>query len=111
MLIATQIQRVILYGKTWVLYFAYPAAGLSHCLDQDKQLELAHAMIYCIKIQYIQRRRSVAHLLVLNLRDSAAEDHVRKRPFTIKPKPLYPFGLTELIAKIKSFFEKNKNNK
>ncbi len=33
MLIATQIQRlVMLNGKTWVLYFAYPASGLSHCL-------------------------------------------------------------------------------
>ena len=33
--------------KTWVLYFiAYPAVGLSHRLVQDKQLELAHAVIY-----------------------------------------------------------------
>lgn len=32
--------------KTWVLYFTYPAAGLSHRLDQDKQLEIAHAERY-----------------------------------------------------------------
>ena len=25
---------------------AYPAAGLSHCLVQDKQPELAHVVIY-----------------------------------------------------------------
>ena len=31
----------------WVLYlFAYPAVGLSLCLDQDKQLEIAHVEIY-----------------------------------------------------------------
>ena len=30
--IATQIQRlVILNGKTWVLYLAYPVSRLSHC--------------------------------------------------------------------------------
>ena len=28
------------------LLLTYPAAGLSHCLDQDKQLEIAHAEIY-----------------------------------------------------------------
>ena len=38
--VATQIQRlVVLYGKTWVLYFAYPDVGLSHCLAKDKQLD------------------------------------------------------------------------
>jgi hypothetical protein len=37
----------MLNRKTWVLYlFAYPAAGLSLCLDQDKQLEIAHVEIY-----------------------------------------------------------------
>ena len=31
--IATLIQRLnMLNGKTWVLYFAYPVCGLSHCL-------------------------------------------------------------------------------
>ena len=30
-----------------MLYFlAYPTRGLSHCLAQDKQLELAHAVSY-----------------------------------------------------------------
>lgn len=28
---------------------AYPTHGLSHRLDQDKQLESAHAKIYCRK--------------------------------------------------------------
>ncbi len=38
--IATPIQRLnVLNVKTWVLYFAYPTCGLSHCLAQDKQLE------------------------------------------------------------------------
>ena len=45
--IATRIQQlIVLNGKTWVLYFAYPTSGLSHCLVQDKQLEIAHAEIY-----------------------------------------------------------------
>ena len=29
----------MLYGKTWVLYFAYPVTGLLHCLAKDKQLD------------------------------------------------------------------------
>ena len=29
------------------LLLAYPTSGLSHCLDQDKQLEIAHAVRYC----------------------------------------------------------------
>ncbi len=36
-----------IYEKTWVsLSFAYPTHGLSHRLDKDKQLELAHAVRY-----------------------------------------------------------------
>ena len=31
------------------LLLAYPTHGLSHCLDQDKQLESAHAKTYCKK--------------------------------------------------------------
>ena len=74
-----------------VLYCsAYPTAGLSHCLVQDKQLELAHAVKYCNfcthnkvggMVQYTQRGRfgCVSSGLV-NLRDSAVEDNVRKRP-------------------------------
>ena len=37
---------VIKTRKTWEsLLLAYPTHGLSHCLDQDKQLELAHAIV------------------------------------------------------------------
>jgi len=73
--------------KTWEkLSIAYPAVGLSHCLVQDKQLEMTHVVIYCSRFPYLQKiekrlqytlsGRSVAFLLDLNLRDSTAEDNV-----------------------------------
>ena len=62
------------------LLLAYPTVGLSHRLGQDKQLELAHAVIYSIgTIHPTQTLRCVSSDL-LNLRDSTVEDHVRKRP-------------------------------
>ena len=83
--VATQIQRlVVLYGKTWVLYFAYPDVGLSHCLAKDKQLDSPRRDILGW-VQYTQSGRSccVSSWLV-NLRDSTSEDNVRKRPLTTK---------------------------
>ena len=73
-------------------FLAYPTVGLSHCLVQDKQLELAHATAYYKPAPSIQRTKDtgiihpnadvpVASLLDLNVRDSTAEDNVRKRPF------------------------------
>ena len=76
--------------KTWVLYFAYPAVGLSHCLVQDKQLDsprrdiLRLSQIEWTECNTLNVDVSVAFLLDLNLRDSTAEDNVRKRPFTTK---------------------------
>ena len=78
-------------------FLAYPAAGLSHCLDQDKQLELAHAKVYYWPLPPQQQARigyntlyadvPVAYLLVLNVRDSAAEDNVRERPKPLSNDP------------------------
>ena len=79
--------------KTWVpLLSAYPAAGLSHRLDQDKQHELAHAVRYDDPSRCgNDHSRGVSYTnadaplrifwSLVNLRDSAAEDNVRKRPF------------------------------
>ena len=84
----------MLNRKTWVLYlFAYPAAGLSLCLDQDKQLEIAHAEIYCrdihkIGIGYNTPNADVpvagTFVEMSNLLDLTAEDNVRKRPFMLR---------------------------
>ena len=63
------------------------------CLDQDKQLEIAHVVIYCSVSPLLAGEQGTIHptwtfrlrsLLVLNLRDSHVEDNVRKRPFTTK---------------------------
>ena len=74
-------------------HLAYPTSGLSHCLGQDKQLELAHVVIYdtpyshiyIINVnwaQYTPRGRSgCASSCTIELRDSTTEDNVRKRPF------------------------------
>ena len=89
--IATRIQRLIMLNrKTWVLYFAYPAHGLSHCLAKDKQLDSPRRDILTVPITIWAGFNTpeadvpVASLLGLNLRDSCAEDNVRKRPFTTK---------------------------
>ena len=50
----------------------------------------------------------VAYLLVLNLRDSAAEDNVCKRPFTTNIRPACPLGLSESVAKIRKKYETTK---
>ena len=74
------------------LLLAYPTVGLSHCLVQDKQLEIAHAVRYYTKSAHHDERESAGYntpnadaqlrsLLDLNLRDSTVEDNVRKRPF------------------------------
>ena len=60
--------QVVGNAKTFAPLEAFygPISGSRIALHQDKQLELAHAVRYCdIKVQYTQRRRSVAHLLVL----------------------------------------------
>ena len=47
--IATQIQRLVNFEterRGCSTFLAYPTVGLSHCLAKDKQLELAHAVIY-----------------------------------------------------------------
>ena len=44
--IVTQIQRFIICKDVGALLIAHPTCGLSHCLAQDKQLEIAHAVIY-----------------------------------------------------------------
>ena len=50
--------------KTWEsLLLAYPTAGLSHRLVQDKQLELAHAKVYCVVYNTPIVDASVAYLL------------------------------------------------
>ena len=72
------------------LLLAYPTVGLSHCLVQDKQLELAHAVRYYTGLPSLQVAAGyntpnadapLRSLLDLNLRDSTVEDNVRKRPF------------------------------
>ena len=89
--IATRIQQlIVLNGKTWVLYFAYPTSGLSHCLVQDKQLDSPRRDILTVPMKIWTGDNTpeadvpVASLLDLNLRDSDVEDNVRKRPFTTK---------------------------
>ena len=69
-----------------MLYFTYPAVGLSHRLVQDKQLDSPRRDI--LKLFFDRAVNNtpemdviVAYLLDLNLRDSTAEDNVRKRPF------------------------------
>ena len=73
-----------------MLYFAYPAHGLSHCLAKDKQLDSPRRDILTVPIKIWtgfntpEADAPVAFLLGLNLRDSCAEDNVCKRPFTTK---------------------------
>ena len=43
------------------LLLAYPTVGLSHCLVQDKQLELAHAVIYYTRVCTIKMRAGIIH--------------------------------------------------
>ena len=58
-----------------------PCVGSRIALYQNKQLEIAHAVIYCNIIQYTLRRRfGCVSFGTLNLRDSHTKDHVRKRP-------------------------------
>ena len=48
--------------KTWVLYFlTYPVCGLSHRLDKDKQLELAHVVIYYTIAYTIKMKAGIIH--------------------------------------------------
>jgi len=61
-LISSQVLAFVLgfiNVKTWEsLLLAYPKSqALALPLHQDKQLELAHAVIYCNRIQYTQRGR------------------------------------------------------
>jgi len=105
--IATQIQRLnMINGKTWVLYFAYPAVGLSHCLAKDKQLDSPRRDILTVPMKIWAGFNTpeadvpVASLLGLNLRDSTAEDNVRKRPFTTKVLTLMPFRAIRVGCKI-----------
>ena len=99
------------------LLLAYPTVGLSHCLVQDKQLELAHAVRYYTGLP--SPRVSAGYntpnadaplrsLLDLNLRDSTVEDNVRKRPFFQNVLTPSPYGLTESGAKIRNYFESSK---
>ena len=102
-----------IYGKTWVLYYSLiPSLGSRIALAKDKQLEIAHAVIYCrnsLHLLYIGRhgyntshceRSSCVSSCTLNLRDSHIEDNVRKRPFTNKVMTLSPFaGLTEPLQR------------
>ena len=39
--------RLVKRKDVGALLLAYPTHGLSHCLDQDKQLEIAHVVKYC----------------------------------------------------------------
>lgn len=46
--LVSRIVWCIKMRKTWEFStLAYPTVGLSHCLDQDKQLEIAHVVRYC----------------------------------------------------------------
>ena len=70
-------------------YSLIPCVGSRIALSQDKQLELAHAVIYCNRIQYTQRRRfGCVSFETLNLRDSHTKDYVRKRPISTCLDPL-----------------------
>ena len=44
------------------------------------------------------------------MRDSTAEDNVRKRPFTTKIRPARPFGLFESVAKLQKVWESAKKD-
>ena len=56
-----------IYGKTWVLYYSLtPSLGSRIALAKDKQLEIAHAVIYCrdsLHLLYPIVNVSVAYLL------------------------------------------------
>jgi len=76
--------------KTWVLYFAYPVTGLSHCLAKDKQLDSPRRDIDTAVLERTEYNTPKVDASVaisswlLNLRDSVTEDNVRKRPFPQK---------------------------
>ena len=89
------------------LLFAYPTWGLSHCLDQDKQLEIAHAETYWNYLLHQQTGYntpivdvSVALLLVFEF---ARFSRRRKRFVTsflpLKYWPAVPFGLFRVVCK------------
>ena len=100
--------------KTWVLYSSLiPPSGSRIALPQDKQLEIAHVVIYCRIYSLITSEQGTIHPMWTfrlrtfwgqNLRDSTAEDNVRKRPFTTKVWPACPFGLLRVGYKDTTFF-------
>ena len=72
-----------------MLYFSLiPSSGSRIALCKDKQLELAHVVIYSIGTIHPTRTFRLRIFLHFDLRDLTIEDNVRKRPITKMSCPI-----------------------